>query len=92
MIGGELRMSVSNDIFFPEQSNYGDIEDYIREQNYEPKTDIENLVMVVCAHFEGYCEEENVDFYNNSDFSVDIKALNEFVKASGGLRERDYNI
>lgn len=67
------------------------VANYIREQGYEPKTTIENLVVMVILHFEGEVE-------NNSMFRpayrkngvINLSKLTLFIETSGGLKEFDY--
>ena len=60
---------------------------WIESQGYEPRTSMENLVVVLMLHFEGDCETENRD-YPSSDELVEQIAI--FVEQSGTLRDFDY--
>jgi hypothetical protein len=64
------------------------VANYIREQNYEPKTDIENLVTMLILHFEN--DAGDYFSWHTDDLMIDIEGLAEFVEISGGLKEFDY--
>ena len=64
-------------------SDYDDMVAWIRNQEYEPKTGMKNLIIMIFLHYEGECEEENKEF--------NIEDCQEFVRASGGIEMFDYN-
>lgn len=64
-------------------SDYDDMVAWIRNQEYEPKTGMKNLIIMIFLHYEGECEEENKEF--------NIEGCQEFVRASGGIEMFDYN-
>ena len=55
---------------------------WIREQGYEPKTTMENLITMMFLHFEGDCED------SGEEFTVD--GCKQFVRESGGIELFDY--
>ena len=65
---------------------------WIREQGYEPKTDMENLITMILLHYECEIEEEesNYDIENGNFDGTYIEAAQAFVMDSGGLVEFDY--
>lgn len=63
------------------------IANYIKEQNYTPKTTIENLAEMIVAHYEGETEDGDSMFKFSVNFLDNVV---EFVNASGGLEEFDY--
>lgn len=68
---------------------------WIKEQEYKPKTSIENLVEMIFAHYDSYLEDNDVMFYTNIVSSengcmVSINDVSCFVYDSGGLSEFDY--
>ena len=65
---------------------------WIREQEYKPKTSMENLITMILLHYEGEIEDGESD-YNTENGNFDgtyIEAAQAFVMASGGLAEFDY--
>ena len=68
------------------------VANYIQEQNYIPKTDMENLVNMLVLHFESETEDSSSWYFPtyDDDLHINIKGLSEFVEASGGLKEFDY--
>lgn len=65
---------------------------WIREQGYEPKTSMENLISMIFAHYEGeigfHVSEFDVESENFDGSYTD--ACKTYVEASGGLKEFDY--
>lgn len=79
------------------------VADYIIKQNYSPKTDIENLSIMLVLHLgvnaetQEYAEDpcfvpiyKEVPYKDSIIEIIDIENLHEFVQASGGLEEFDY--
>lgn len=69
------------------------IADWVREEGYEPKTNIENLVHMIIAHF------DNPDHYGEYDAETGcggygdeftIEECKRYVEESGGFKEFDY--
>lgn len=69
------------------------IADWVREKGYEPKTNIENLVRMIIAHF------DNPDHYGEYDAKTGcggygdeftIEECKRYVEESGGFKEFDY--
>lgn len=74
-----------------EWCNYDYVADYIMKSNYVPRTSIKNLTEMLVAHFDGETEDNEMFCPRlNDDVIINIKMLNEFVEASGGLKEFDY--
>ena len=67
------------------------VANYIREQNYIPKTTIKNLVVMVIDHFEGEVEGNSMfcPTYRKNGM-INLSKLVFFIEASGGLKEFDY--
>ena len=68
---------------------------WIRSTGYEPKTSIENLILMVFAYYESCLEETNRMFYTDiteseNEWMVSIKDISCYVKDNGGLEEFDY--
>jgi hypothetical protein len=67
---------------------------WIREQKYEPKTSMENLITNIFLHYD--CEvEEELSSYNTENGNFEgtyTDAAQAFVEASGGLSEFDYEV
>ena len=63
--------------------DYDEMAIFIRQSGYEVKTNMENLINIIFAHFENEMEETD-DLY----FSIDN--VKEFIIASGGIKEFDY--
>lgn len=69
------------------------IADWVIEKGYEPKTNIENLVQMIIAHF------DNPDHYGEYDAETGcggygdeftIEECKRYVEESGGIKEFDY--
>ena len=69
------------------------IADWVREKGYVPKTNIENLVQMIIAHF------DNPDHYGEYDAETGcggygdeftIEECKRYVEESGGFKEFDY--
>lgn len=66
---------------------------FIREQGYEPKTTMENLISMIFLHFDNpdnfgeYDEETGFGGYGE-EFTIEM--CKEYVMASGGFYEFDY--
>lgn len=58
------------------------IADKILADGYKPKTNIENITLMAISHFETDCE------FTGEEFTVE--GAIEFVEASGGWNEFDY--
>lgn len=64
---------------------------WIQQQEYTPQTSLENLTMICILHYEGETEEnETFGSMYNKYGNIDVSNLADFVYASGGLREFDY--
>jgi hypothetical protein len=63
------------------------VANYISGQGYEPKTSIENLVVMVILHFDREIEDDSVYLENGM---INIPNLSALVEESGGLRAFDY--
>lgn len=65
---------------------------WIREQGYEPKTDMENLVTMILLHYECEIEdgESDYDTENGNFDGTYTEAAQTFVMDNGGLVEFDY--
>lgn len=72
--------------------DYDIVANYIIQQNYIPKTTIENLVRNIIAHFECETEDGNSEFFPtyNDDLMINIDGVTRYIEASGGLEEFDY--
>ena len=55
---------------------------WIREQNYEPKTTMENLITMIFLHYDGDLEDSGAEFT--------IDGCKQFVRESGGIELFDY--
>lgn len=64
------------------------IADYIVSQSYVPKTDIENVALMIILHFENELENNEWDWFTFKNNWIDDVIA--FVEASGGLREFDW--
>lgn len=79
----------------PEEKKYDcdRIADWVREKGYEPKTNIENLVQMIIAHFDSpdhygeYDAETGCGGYGD-EFTVE--ECKRYVEESGGFKEFDY--
>ncbi len=68
-------------------NDYETLKQFIKKSNYKVKTDIDNLVEICFAHYDGYVEsEEKYDKDSNLEY-VDDCIL--FVKENG-ICEFDY--
>lgn len=56
----------------------------IREDNYVPKTSMENLIDMVFAHY----EPKHDEFYDED--KTEIENIIDYVRDSGGWKEFDY--
>lgn len=65
---------------------------WIREQGYEPKTDMENLITMILLHYESEIEDgkSSYDTENGNFDGTYTEAAQAFVMDSGGLVEFDY--
>lgn len=70
---------------------------WIRSVGYEPKTSMENLILMIFAHYEIELETSNRKFYtdiekseNGDGWMVSIYDVSWFVRDNGGLQEFDY--
>jgi hypothetical protein len=72
--------------------------DYLARQiissGYEPKTSLENLCNMILAHYDCELESEDVEYfaykYSQDDFNTQVSDIVEYVNASGGYKEFDY--
>lgn len=72
--------------------------DYLARQiissGYEPKTNLENLCNMILAHYDGELESSGVEYfaykYSQDDFNTQTCDIVEYVNASGGYKEFDY--
>ena len=72
--------------------------DYLARQiissGYEPKTSLENLCNMILAHYDGELESDDVEYfaykYSQDDFNTQTRDIVEYVNASGGYKEFDY--
>ena len=64
---------------------------WIREQGYEPKTDMENLITMILLHYECEIEDGKSDYdtYNGNFDGTYIEAVQTYVQ-DNGLVEFDY--
>ena len=62
--------------------DYDSMAVWIRSMGYEPQTSMENLIDMMFLHYEGECEEQDKEF--------SVEGCIEFVRASGGICEFDY--
>ena len=84
---------------YPENKwcDYDYVAAWIKSVGYKPKTTIENLVIMVVAHYDMYLEEHNTSFYtditeseNQNGWMISTKDISCFVEENGGLNEFDY--
>lgn len=70
------------------------VANWIVSENYTPETDLENVIVTIILHYESALEDEGQDFFaiqNNPNAPmINIDDVKEFVKASGGIKEFDY--
>lgn len=70
---------------------------WIRNKGYEPKTSMKNLILMILGYYEdteevkerGYFEIEDTRRYPDN-LMVNIPDVEEYVMASGGLSEFDF--
>lgn len=69
---------------------------WIREQEYEPKTSIKNLIEMMFLHYECEIEDDKNSIYHSNNFrdcqDPWISACKAYVEESGGLEEFDYEV
>ena len=72
---------------------------WIREQGYEPKTDMENLITMIFGYYEDSDEIRERGYFGIQDtrkypdnLMVNIPDIEEYVIASGGLEVFDFEI
>ena len=65
---------------------------WIREQKYEPKTSMENLITIIFLHYDSEVEDEssNYNTENGNYGGTYIEAVQDYVSSTGGLSEFDY--
>lgn len=66
---------------------------WIRGQNYEPKTSMENLITMIFLHYESEIEDDTSD-YNTENGNFDgtyIEAVQAYV-SDNGISEFDFEI
>ena len=61
---------------------------WIRDNGYEPKTTMENLITMIFLHYESALESE--EFYGKENYEFNIDCCKEYVLMSGGFKEFDY--
>lgn len=62
---------------------------WIMQTGYQIETTLENLVLMILAHFMGETEDEDSDFYMD-DGTFHLHECIEYIEASGGLEMFDY--
>lgn len=71
--------------------DYDYMADWIRKQNYEVKTDLDNLISMIFAYYDCEVEDEDSEFNTeNGNYDTYVESAQAFVEASGGLSEFDY--
>lgn len=79
---------------FPKEKwcDFDYVANYIKEQKYKTITTIENLTYNLIAHFESETEDSNSWYFPtyNDDFMINMVGLQNYIEASGGLKEFDY--
>lgn len=61
---------------------------WIRQQNYEIKTDMENLISMAEEHHPIFNEDGSISCFKDADkWAEDVQ---KFIEQSGGLKEFDY--
>lgn len=68
-------------------SDYELLKQWIESQNYSIKTNIDNLINMVFAHYDGYLEDSDPQDYANVEY---IEGCKEYIEMAGGLQEFDY--
>lgn len=68
---------------------------WIINTGYQPKTSMKNLVEMIFAHYDVHLMDEGVKFFTDIEESenglmISIVDISEYVNASGGLEEFDY--
>lgn len=73
------------------------VRNYIEEKKYIPKTDIENLTIMVILYYEGELKDSGKEFYAIEDkreypqnLMINTDDLDVYVNEHGGLEEFDY--
>lgn len=73
------------------------VADYIRNNGYEPETDIENLITMIILHYEGELENEDIKYFGIEDqreypdnLMINIDDVSAYIEATGGIKEFDY--
>lgn len=84
---------------YPEEKwcDYDYIAVWIKNLGYRPKTNIENLVEKIVAHYDLYLEDNKKSFYtdiekseNQDGWMISTNDVVCFVEENGGLLEFDY--
>lgn len=73
--------------------DYDTMAAWIREQRYEPKISMKNLIGMIFAHYECEIEDKNSDYDPNNFIYCDdpwISGCKAYVEDNGGLKEFDY--
>lgn len=70
--------------------DYDTMAAWIREQGYEPKTSMENLISMIFCFYEGEIESRVSDFDTKFFDGNYTDACKAYVEESGGLAEFDY--
>ena len=78
-------------------SDVDHIKNYINKKGYIPKTDLENLVHMIIAYYEGDLQDNGKEYYAIEDsrkppysLMINIEDLDAYIYDSGGLEEFDY--
>lgn len=76
--------------------DYDYMASWIREQGYEPRTEMENLIDTIFLYYESTEEVKENGYYAIDDKEalekhiVSISDMTEYVRDSGGLKEFDF--
>ncbi|MCM1178683.1 MAG: hypothetical protein NC347_00365 [Clostridium sp.] len=72
---------------------------WIRSKGYEIKTNMENLILIILAHYEDSEEYKENGFFAIMDtrkypnnLMINIPDVESYVLANGGIKEFDYEI
>lgn len=65
---------------------------YIKKEEYEPKSSMENLVLMIISHFEDATDDDNSEFLPrlDKDWMINMERVRALVEASGGIKKFDY--
>lgn len=66
----------------------------VLRNGYDPMTTMENLVSMIVLSYQGYLEEECLEFYavenDPDDYDINIEDLESYIYDNGGFSEFDY--